>query len=126
MEAVAGEDARGQLASGARLPDQLGAEAGRGDRHRGARGPAPGIVQLGEACVFEPLAVEPGVEALERAGAAGVGVGADGGFDQFTAHVASAVPTKSRSPRRPPGAGSRRRRPEDEEGSGTGGAVARS
>ena len=69
-----------------RLPGQLRAEARGGDRHRGARGSAPGVVQLGEVRreghVVELSAVEPGVEAAERVGVGPSGVRADGGLDQ--------------------------------------------
>ena len=45
---VPGQYPGGPLADGSGLPGQLRAEACRGDRHRSARGGAPGVVQLGE------------------------------------------------------------------------------
>ena len=73
--AVAGEYPGGPLAGRVRLAGELRAEAGRGDRHRGARGGAPRVVEFGEVGgqgrVIEPEAVEPGVELAER----GVGRG---------------------------------------------------
>ena len=83
---VPGEHPGGSLAGRGQLTGELRAKARRGDRHRGARGGAPGVVQFGEVrrqrCVVELAAVEPGVEPPERAGVGPSGVRADGGLDQ--------------------------------------------
>ena len=76
----------GRCSGGSGLPGELRAEARRGDRHRGARGGPAGVMQLGEVRreghVVELAAVEPGIEAAERAGVGPPGVRADGGLDQ--------------------------------------------
>ena len=55
------------IAGRVRLAGELRAEAGRGDRHRGARGGAPRVVELGEVGgqgrVIELLAAAPGARA---------------------------------------------------------------
>ena len=83
---VAGEHPGGPFSGRIRLTAELRAEAGRGDRHRRARGGAAGIVQLGEVGgqghIVERPAVEPGVEPPQRAGVGAPGVLADGGLDQ--------------------------------------------
>ena len=62
---VSGEHPDRPLAGGSGLPGQLRAEARRGDRHRGARRGASGVVQLGEVGgqghIVERPAAEPGV-----------------------------------------------------------------
>ena len=69
---VPGQHPGRPLADGSGLPGELRAEARRGDRHRGARGSAAGVVQLGEVGgqghVVELAAVEPGVQASQRPG----------------------------------------------------------
>ena len=84
--AVAGEHPGGPLAGRIRLTGEPGAEAGRGDRHRGAAGGAAAVVELGEVGgqgrVIEPEAVEPGVELAEGAGVGAAGVVAQRGVDQ--------------------------------------------
>ena len=83
---VPGEHPGGPLTGGSGLPGELRAEARRGDRHRGARGRAAGVVQLGEvgghARVVELAPAEPGVEPPQRAGVGTPRVRADGGLDQ--------------------------------------------
>ena len=63
---VPGQHPDRPLASGSGLAGQLRAEARRGDRHRGARRGAAGVVQLGEVGgeghIVEWPPVEPGVE----------------------------------------------------------------
>ena len=82
---VAGEHPGRPLAGGSGLPGELRAEARRGDRHRGARGGAARVVQLGEVRreghVIELAAVEPGVEPPPRPGVGAAGVRAYGGLD---------------------------------------------
>ena len=46
--AVVGENSGGLLAGGVRLAGKAGSEPRRGNRHRGARGGAAGVVELGE------------------------------------------------------------------------------
>ena len=69
---VAGEHPGGSLTGRARPACELRAEARRGYRHRGARGSAPRVVQLGEVGgqvrVVERAPVEPGVEPPQRPG----------------------------------------------------------
>ena len=69
-----------------RYPGELGAEARRSHRHRGARRGAASVVQLGEVGgqghIVELAGVEPGVEPSERPGVGPPGVRADGGLDQ--------------------------------------------
>ena len=81
-----GEHPRGLLAGGVGLAGKPGPEPRRGDRHRGARGGAAGVVELGEVGgqgrVIEPEAVGPGVELAEGAGVGAAGVCAHRGVDQ--------------------------------------------
>ena len=84
--AVAGEYPGGPLAGRVRLAGELRAEAGRGDRHRGAARGAAGVVELGdvggEAHVIERAPGESGVKLAEGAGVGAAGIGADRGVDQ--------------------------------------------
>ena len=84
--AVAREHPGGPLAGRVRLAGEAGPEPRRGDRHRGRRGGAAGVVELGEVGgqgrVIEPEAVEPSVELAEGAGVGAAGIGADRGVDQ--------------------------------------------
>ena len=108
--AEAGQHAPGGRPGRIRLAGELGAQPRGGDGHRGARGGAARLEQLGEvgrqARVVELPAAEPGVEPAQSPGVGAARVRADRGLGE-PARQAGELESAASSPRPPPATGTR-------------------